>query len=235
MEGLGNIDITPMYNRTKELLGEESVDKLKKANICICGIGGVGSYTLEAICRLGVKSITVIDKDKVDATNINRQLVASWYTVGMDKAEVAKVHIETVSPQTKVNAVVDYIDSVNVEKYITKDFDYVIDAIDSISSKIAIIKRCKELGVPVISSMGMANKLEPLKIKVADISKTSVCPLARIIRKRLKELNIEKVKVVYSEEEPTKNTKNILGSVPYVPSVAGLVIASEVVKDIIDS
>lgn len=232
MEGLDSIDITPMYDRTRLLLGDEGVEKLKKANICICGVGGVGSYVLEAICRMGVKSITVIDKDKVDATNINRQLVASWYTVGMDKAEVAKVHVETVSPQTKVNAVVDYIDSVNVEKYITKDFDYVIDAIDSISSKIAIIKRCKELDVPVISSMGMANKLEPLKIKVADISKTSVCPLARIIRKRLKELNISNVKVVYSEEEPTKNAKNILGSVSYVPSVAGLVIASEVARDI---
>lgn len=232
MEGLENIDTAPMYNRTEMLLGKSSVDKLKKANICICGVGGVGSYALEAICRLGVNSITVIDKDKVDPTNINRQLVASWYTVGMEKAEVAKVHIETISPRTKVNAVVDYIDSVNVERYITKDFDYVIDAIDSISSKIAIIKRCKELGVPVISSMGMANKLEPLKIKVADISKTSVCPLARIIRKRLKELNIDKVKVVYSEEEPIKNRDGILGSVPYVPSVAGLVIASEVVKDI---
>ena len=234
MEVFENIDVEPMFNRTKLLLGEQNLQKIRHANVCICGVGGVGSYVLEAICRMGIESITVIDKDKVDASNINRQLVASWCTVGMEKAEVAKVHIETISPKTKVNAIVDYIGVANVEKYITGDFDYVIDAIDSIASKIAIIKRCKELNIPVISSMGMANKLDPLKIKVADISKTTVCPLARIIRKRLKELNIKDVKVVYSEEEPIKNESNILGSVPFVPSVGGLVIASEVVKDIIN-
>lgn len=227
-----NVDITPMFDRTEALLGKQNVEKLKAANICICGIGGVGSYVLEAIARLGVGRITVIDKDKVDATNINRQLVASWYTVGMEKTEVAKVHVETVNPTAQVETICDYIDSANVNEYITDKFDYVIDAIDSISSKIAIIQRSKELNIPVISSMGMANKLDPLKIKVADISKTSVCPLAKIIRKRLKDLGITKVKVVYSEEEPKKNEQRKLGSVPYVPSVAGLVIASEVVKDI---
>lgn len=231
---LSNIDITPMFDRTSILLGEQAVEKLKNANVCICGLGGVGSYVLEAIARIGVGKITVIDKDVVDASNINRQLVASWYTVGMEKTEVAKVHIETVNPKAQVNAITDYIDTVNIEKYITEEFDYVIDAIDSIASKIAIIKRCKELNIPVISCMGMGNKVEPLRIKVADISKTQVCPLARIIRKRLKELNISDVLVVYSEEEPIKNNQNILGSVPYVPSVAGLVIASEVVKKIIE-
>ena len=225
-----NVDITPMFDRTEALLGVENVDKLKKSHVCICGIGGVGSYVLEAIARIGVGKITVIDKDKVDATNINRQLVASWYTVGMEKVEVAKVHVETVNPTAQVQTVCDYIDIGNVNQYITKDFDYVIDAIDSISSKIAIIQRCKELGIPVISCMGMANKLEPLKIKVSDISKTSVCPLAKVIRKRLKDLNITNVKVVYSEEEPRKNEQRKLGSVPYVPSVAGLIIASEVVN-----
>ncbi|MBR5228066.1 MAG: tRNA threonylcarbamoyladenosine dehydratase [Clostridia bacterium] len=223
-----------MFDRTSILLGEQAVEKLKNANVCICGLGGVGSYVLEAIARIGVGKITVIDKDVVDASNINRQLVASWYTVGMEKTEVAKVHIETVNPKAQVNAITDYIDTVNIEKYITEEFDYVIDAIDSIASKIAIIKRCKELNIPVISCMGMGNKVEPLRIKVADISKTQVCPLARIIRKRLKELNISDVLVVYSEEEPIKNNQNILGSVPYVPSVAGLVIASEVVKKIIE-
>lgn len=227
-----NVDITPMFDRTEAILGKQNVEKLKGSNICICGIGGVGSYALEAIARIGVGHITVIDKDKVDATNINRQLVASWYTVGMEKTEVAKVHIETVNPMCKVSAICDYIDVGNVNEYITDKYDYVIDAIDSISSKIAIIKRCKELELPVISCMGMANKLEPLEIKVADISKTSVCPLAKIIRKRLKDLGISKVKVVYSEEEPKKNEQKKLGSVPFVPSVAGLVIASEVVKDI---
>lgn len=227
-----NVDISPMFDRTKALLGEQNLEILKNANICICGIGGVGSYVLEAIARVGVGKITVIDKDKVDATNINRQLVASWYTIGMEKVDVAKVHVETVNPLCKVEAICDYIDVGNVNEYITGKYDYVIDAIDSISSKIAIISRCKELNIPVISCMGMANKLQPLKIKVADISKTSVCPLAKIIRKRLKDLGIDKVKVVYSEEEPKKNEQKKLGSVPYVPSVAGLIIASEVINDL---
>ena len=227
-----NVDITPMFDRTEALLGKSNVEKLRNSSICICGIGGVGSYVLEAIARIGVGKITVIDKDKVDITNINRQLVASWYTVGMEKTEVAKVHVETVNPLAQVDAICDYIDIINVNEYITDKFDYVIDAIDSISSKIAIIQRCKELNIPIISCMGMANKLEPLKIKVADISKTSVCPLAKIVRKRLKDMGITKVKVVYSEEEPKNNEQRKLGSVPFVPSVAGLIIASEVVKDL---
>ena len=228
-----NVDITPMFDRTKALIGEQNVDKLRNCNICICGIGGVGSYALEAIARMGVNNITVIDKDKVDVTNINRQLVASWYTVGMEKTDVAKVHVETVNPGAKVEAIFDYIDIGNVNEYITDKFDYVIDAIDSISSKVALIQRCKELNIPIISCMGMANKLDPLKIKIADISKTTVCPLAKVIRKRLKDLGINKVKVVYSDEEPIKNEQKKLGSVPFVPSVAGLIIASEVIKDLI--
>lgn len=233
MEGLEGIDITPMFDRTSLVLGKDNIEKIRNSNVCICGIGGVGSYALEALCRMGINKITIIDKDVVDATNINRQLVASWCTVSMPKSEVAKIHVETINPKAYVNAITEYIDVANVSQFITTDFDYVIDAIDCISSKIAIIKRCKELHIPVISSMGMGNRMEPLKIKVADISKTNTCPLARLVRKRLKELNIQGLKVVYSEEEPVKNVENKLGSTPFVPPVAGLIIASEVVKDII--
>lgn len=232
MESDNQFDISLLYERTAGVIGKENIEKIKKANICIIGLGGVGSYTLEALCRSGVGNLTVIDKDKVEPTNINRQLVASWYTVGMYKADVAKVHIETINPNAKVVVINEYIDPVNVNEYINSSFDYVIDAIDSIASKVAIIKRCKELNIPVISSMGMAKKIEPLKIKVADISKTSVCPLARIMRKRLKELDIHNVKVVYSEEEPVKSDVT-LGSISFVPGTAGLVIAAEVIKDLI--
>lgn len=231
---LKNIDTASMYSRTEVIIPREKLDKIKMAKILICGVGGVGSYALEALARIGVGNIYILDKDIVDPTNINRQLVASWYTVGMAKAEIGAVHVETVNPKCNVVSYVEYINPANVDKYITRDLDYVIDAIDSIDSKIAVISKCKELGVKVISSMGMGNRMDPTKIKIADISKTTMCPLARIVRKRLKDSGITNLKVVFSDEEPIKTKEHKLGSLPFVPSVAGLYMAYEVVKDIIN-
>ena len=229
-----SLNIEDIYQRTKLVIGNEAVEKLKKAKVCICGIGGVGSYVMEALARIGIGNITVIDKDKVDVTNINRQIIATVGNVDKLKVNCAKERINEINPNIKVEVINVYIDDGNIHGYVNTTYDYVIDAIDSISSKVALIKHCYDNNINIISCMGMGNKVEPLKIKVSDIYKTSVCPLAKIMRKRLKEQNIKRLKVVYSEEIPIKNDTNILGSVSYVPSVAGLVIASEVVKDIIN-
>lgn len=223
-----------IYQRTELVIGKENVNKLKKSKVCICGIGGVGSYVLEALARAGIGTLIIIDKDVVDITNVNRQLIATVDNVGKDKVEEAKIRINSINPNIQIIAIKDHIDSTNVDEYIESDCDYVVDAIDSVESKISIIKRCKQQGTKVISSMGMANRLEPLKIKVADISKTEVCPLAKVVRKRLKEEGINKVKVVYSTELAIKTQSKTLGSVSFVPATAGLVIASEVIKDIIN-
>lgn len=228
-----SIDINGIYQRTEILVGKEGLDKLKNASVCICGVGGVGSYVMEALARIGIGNITVIDKDKVDVTNINRQIIATVDNVDKPKVQCAKERINSINPNIKVNCIEVFIDSSNVNKYINKDYDYVIDAIDSINSKVEIIKCCKENNIQIISSMGMANKLNPLMIKVSDIYKTNVCPLAKIMRKKLKEARIKKLKVVYTEEIPKKTGANVLGSVSFVPSSAGLVIASEVVDDIL--
>lgn len=223
-----------IYQRTELVIGKENLEKLRKAKICICGIGGVGSYTLEALARIGIGTIVIIDKDVVDITNVNRQLIATVDNVGKSKVIEAKNRINSINPEINIVEIQDYIDKSNVDKYIACDIDYVIDAIDSVDSKIAIIKFCKKNGINIISSMGMANRLEPLKIKVADISKTEVCPLAKVVRKRLKEERIDKVKVVFSTEQAIKTGEKTLGSISYVPATAGLVIASEVAKDIIN-
>ena len=223
-----------IYQRTELVIGKENLEKIRNAKICICGVGGVGSYALEALARIGVGNITIIDADVVDITNVNRQLIATVDNVGNSKVEEAKKRINSINPSVAVTAIHDFIDSSNVEKYITQELDYVIDAIDSVESKIAIIKACKQKNIKIISSMGMANRLDPLKIKVADISKTEMCPLAKVIRKRLKQEGIQKVKVAYSTEEAIKPKDGKLGSVSFVPSVAGLVIASEVVRDLIE-
>lgn len=226
------MDLEKIYHRSELVLGKQTMEKIKESKICICGIGGVGSYVLEALARTGIGEITVIDKDDVDITNVNRQIIATVNNVGKSKVDEAVKRINSINPTIHINGIKEYIDESNIDKLITKDLDYVIDAIDSVDSKIAIIKRCKEIGVKVISCMGTANKIDPLKLTVTDIAKTEMCPLAKVVRKKLKEMNITKVKVVYSTEPAIKNNEGVLGSVSYVPSVAGLLIASEVVKDI---
>ena len=219
-----SLNIEDIYQRTKLVIGDEAVEKLMKSKVCICGIGGVGSYVMEALARVVIGNITVIDKDKVDVTVGN---------VDKPKAICAKERINEINSNIKVDCIEAFIDEENIKEYIDSSYDFVIDAIDTVNSKVSLIKHCYENNIKIISCMGMGNKLNPLDINVADIYKTSVCPLAKIMRKRLKEENVKKLKVVYSEEVPIKNNEGILGSVSFVPSTAGLIIASEVVKDII--
>lgn len=225
--------------RTELLLGKEGIEKLKNAHVAVFGIGGVGSFAVEAIARAGVGKISLIDKDIVDITNINRQLLADFTTIGLIKTEVMKKRILAINPLCIVN---DYNIFFNEESYSIffekQSYDYIIDAIDTVASKIFLINSAYKNNIPIISSMGMGNKLQPTMIEVADIHKTSVCPLARIIRKEAKEKRIKKLKVVYSKELPIKinnpsNTK-LVGSVSFVPSCAGLIIAGEVIKDIVN-
>lgn len=222
-----------IYQRTELVIGKDKLNKLKNSHVLICGIGGVGSYALEALGRIGIGKITIVDKDVVDITNINRQIIATLDNVGNNKVDEAKKRINSINPTIEVKAIKENITTENIHEIINSSYDYVIDAIDSVDAKIAIIESCKDLNIQVISSMGTANKLNPLDIKITDINKTEVCPLARVVRKKLKGKNIKNVKVVYSTEQAIKNDSNILGSVSFVPSVAGLVIASEVVKDLI--
>lgn len=225
-----------IYNRTEIVIGKDSVEKLKKSHVLICGIGGVGSYVLEAIARAGVLNITIVDKDIIDITNINRQLIALNSNIGKDKVDVAKSRVMNINKDANVIAIKQDITPNNIfSLFQGKNIDYVVDAVDNIDAKIAIITECQKRNIKCISSMGMGNKLNPLDIKVADIYKTNTCPLAKTMRKRLKEIGVKRQKVVFSTEIPVekKIDTKVLGSVPFVPSVAGLVIASEVVKDLI--
>ena len=230
-------NLEEIYVRTKLLIGKENFLKLNKANIVILGIGGVGGFVLESIARMGVGNITIVDKDIVDISNINRQIIATTKTIGLSKVDVAKKRINEINPSINVIEKCLNITEDNIKEIITEKIDYVIDSIDDFNAKISVIKYCKVNNIKIISSMGMANKLDPLRIKIADINKTTQCKLAKKVRKKLKELNIKKLKVIYSDEETIEIDKNIitdskLGSISFVPSVAGLVIASEVFKDL---
>lgn len=223
------------YQRTQIIIGKENIERIKDMHIVICGIGGVGSFVLEALARIGVGNLTIIDKDVVDATNINRQIIALQSTIGKYKVDVAKERILDINPKAKVKTICINITSDNIDEIISIDdnIDYVVDCVDNIEAKIAIISKCNNKNIKCISCMGMGNKINPLDIRVSDIYKTNTCPLARIIRKKLKELGINKQKVIFSVEKPIKNdsNSNVLGSISFVPSVAGLIIASEVIKD----
>ncbi len=237
-------EMETIYQRTEILVGKDNVNNLKTKHIVVFGVGGVGSFVVEALARVGIGNISIIDKDVVDITNINRQLIATNKTIGMDKVEVAKERILDINKEANILAFKENVTLENIDeifsKKITTKIDYVVDCVDNVDAKIAIMQKCYNENIKCISSMGMGNKLNPLDIRVADIFKTSVCPLAKKIRKRLKELEIKKQKVIYSIELPKQKTEqekelygNTLGSVSFVPSVGGLVIASEVVKDLI--
>ncbi len=223
-----------VYNRTEILIGKEKLELIKNSKVCIFGVGGVGSYVAEALARAGVGNIFVVDKDVVDITNINRQIIAMHSTLGKDKVKVMKERINDINPEINVTSLKEDVNFDNIESII-EDFSphYIVDCVDNIDAKIAIIQYAFKNNIKCISCMGMANKMNPLDIEVSDIYKTSVCPLAKIIRKKLKILNIPKQKVVFSKEIPAKNEKKTLGSVSFVPSVAGLVTSSEVIKDLI--
>lgn len=220
-------------SRSISLYGEENIEKLKNSHVAIFGAGGVGSYAIEALARAGVGELTVVDCDTYSITNLNRQLFATIQTLGEKKVEVAKQRVLSINPTCKVNAIDKFVLEETVKEIDFSKFSYAIDAIDTISGKLGIILECKEHGVPVISSMGTGNKTDPTLFKVEDISKTKVCPLAKVIRKLLKERNISNVKVVYSEEEPTKQGNRVPASNSFVPAVAGLILAGAVINDII--
>ena len=226
--------------RTAYLIGEEGVSRLSGKHVALFGVGGVGGYVAEALGRAGVGSITLVDKDTVSESNINRQIIALSSTVGRLKTEVAAERAKQINPDICVHTKNVFYLPETEKEFDFSTFDYVVDAIDTVSGKLSIIQRCMEAKVPVISSMGTGNKLDPTAFKVADISKTSVCPLARVMRRELKKRGIERVKVVYSEEEPKdskaidkESGKTIPASIAFVPSVAGLIIAGEVIKDLI--
>ncbi len=230
------------FNRTKRLLGVEGFERLEKSKVAVFGIGGVGSYVCEALARAGIGEITLIDSDSISVTNINRQIPATVKTVGLPKAKVMADRISEINPDCKVEAMeLFYIEDTKGQIDLSK-YDYVVDAIDTVSAKLLLVEECERFGVPIISSMGTGNKLDPTRFKVSDIYKTSVCPLARVMRAELKKRGIKHLKCVWSDEVAIKpidiadgevsEKKVIPASVSFVPSVAGLIIAGEVIKDI---
>lgn len=221
------------YTRTMAVLGEAAIERLKKCRVAVFGVGGVGSYTVEALARAGVGAIDLIDNDTFNVTNINRQLYATHKTIGEYKVDAASERIMDINPECKVTAHKMFYLPENADSLDLSQYDYIVDAIDTVAAKVELIVRADKCGVPIISSMGTGNKLNPQMFEVADIYKTSVCPLAKVMRTRLKKEGVKKLKVVYSKEEPITNPDNIIGSVPFVPSVAGLIIAGEVIKNLI--
>lgn len=230
--------MSDIFERTRMLLGDDAVEKLNKSRVAVFGVGGVGGYVVEALVRSGIGEIDVFDKDTVSVSNINRQIIATQDTVGMSKVEAVRLRAEVINPKCIVNTHEVFYLPENADDYDFSAYDYIVDAIDTVTAKIEIIKRAKALNIPIISSMGTGNKLDPTRLEVADISKTEVCPLARVMRRELRARGINHLTVVYSKEEPkktniTENGKAVPGSVAFVPSVAGLIIAGEVVKNII--
>lgn len=221
------------FLRTQWLLGEAAMERLKKARVAVFGIGGVGGYVAEALARSGVFSLDLIDKDVVSLTNLNRQIVALHSTVGRAKVDVMKERILDINPKAQVRTYECFYLPDTRDKFDFSQYDYVVDAVDTVTAKLELITQAKQSGVPIICSMGAGNKLDPTAFEVADISKTSVCPLARVMRQECKKRGLKDVKVVYSKEKPQGSGNDAPASCAFVPSVAGLVIASEVIKDLI--
>ena len=219
------------FSRTELIIGKEKVEILKKAKVAVFGIGGVGSYVVEGLARAGVGNFVLVDKDEVSISNINRQIIALHSTVGKAKVEVAKDRILEINPDAKVVIYQEFF-MPETEGILDESIDYIVDAVDTVTAKIELIVRANKLDIPIISCMGTGNKLDPKRFEIADIYKTSVCPLAKVMRKELKQRGIKKLKVLYSKEEAIKTEGNI-GSLSFVPSVAGLIISGEVIKDLI--
>jgi len=235
------------FSRTEFLIGSESINVLNNARVAVFGVGGVGGFTVEALVRAGIQHIDIIDNDTVSITNINRQIIATHSSVGKYKVDVMKERILDINPNAEVNVYKCFYLPETKNQFDFTKYDYVVDAVDTVTAKIQLIQQAKEAGTKIISSMGTGNKLDPTKFQVADISKTTICPLARVMRQECKKRNIKDVKVVFSTETPIvpiktadfeeelKNTekKSIPGSISFVPSVAGLIIAGEILKDLI--
>lgn len=230
------------FSRTSLLIGEENLERLKNSHIAVFGLGGVGSYVVEALARCGVGKLTLIDHDVVSLSNINRQIIALHSTVGKKKTDVVKSRVLDINPDCEVTAFDEFYCADNADRIFSTDYDYVVDAIDSVESKLDLIARCKQNDVPIICSMGTGNKLNPRMFEVDDIYNTQVCPLCRSMRGKLRKMGIENLKVVYSKEEPKQfrkeldeaTSKPVIASISFVPSAAGLIIAENVIKDIIE-
>lgn len=230
--------------RTALLLGEAGLKKLKNARVAVFGIGGVGGYVVEALARSGVGELDLVDKDVVSVSNINRQIIATTKTVGRPKVDVMRERVAEINPDIVVHTHQCFFLPENASEFDFASFDYVVDAVDTVAAKLELAEKAREAGIPIISSMGAGNKLDPSRFEVTDIYKTSVCPLAKVMRRELKKRGIKKLKVVYSKEEPLApqygedfvpeaGRRATPGSVAFVPSVAGLILAGEVVKDIV--
>lgn len=223
---------TTIFNRTEKLIGSQGLDQLKKARVILFGVGGVGSFVAEGLIRSGIGSLTIVDKDVVDLSNLNRQIMATMETVGMVKVDVMAKRLLSINPDAQINPIhLCYMPDC-VEQFDLSDYDYVVDAIDMVSAKIGLIVEAKRVNIPVISSMGTGNKLDPSRFEITDLYKTSVCPLAKVMRRELKQRGIKKLKVLYSTEEPVIR-ETPPGSIAFVPSVAGLLIAGQVVRDLL--
>ena len=225
------------FSRTAMLIGEKSIEKLASSRVAVFGIGGVGSYVVEALARSGVGKLDLIDSDTVNITNINRQIIATHDTIGKNKVDVAKERILLINPNAQVNVHNVFYLPETADKFDFSQYDYVVDAVDTVTAKIDIIVKAKETNTPVISSMGTGNKLDPTQFEIADIYDTTVCPLARVMRRELKKRGVNELKVLYSKEEPKTpiqdGEERVPASIAFVPSVAGLIIAGEVIKDLI--
>ena len=248
--------MTGQFTRTRLLLGEAAMERLRESRVAVFGIGGVGGHVCEALVRSGIGAFDLVDNDKVSLTNLNRQLIATTKTIGRSKVEVMRERILEINPEADVRMHDCFFLPENADAFPFEDCDYVVDAVDTVTAKIALVMRAQEKNIPVISSMGAGNKLDATAFRVADIYETKVCPLAKVMRRELKKRGVERLKVVYSEEIPIRSNaagtedeltgstpeedssnrdavrKSIPGSVAFVPSVAGLIIAGEVVKDL---
>ena len=231
------------FSRTAMLLGEESVARLEKARVAVFGLGGVGGYVVEALARAGIGQLELIDKDTVSLSNLNRQILATHETLGMEKTQAARLRVEAINPRCRVRTYSMFYLPDTAEQFDLRQYDYIVDAVDTVTAKLTLVQRATEAGTPIISCMGTGNKLDASAFQVADISKTTGCPLARIMRKELGKRGIRHLKVVYSQEEDRKPTgweeeaaaegkRQIPGSLPFVPGAAGLILAGEVIKDI---
>lgn len=234
--------ISEEFSRTAYVFGDGAIEKLNNARVAVFGVGGVGGHICEALARAGVGQIDIFDRDTVSLSNINRQIIALHSTVGKPKVEVMKNRILDINPDCKVVANDVFYLPENADRFDLSEYDYIADAVDTVSAKLEIITRAYSLGIPVISAMGAGNKTDPTRFEVADIYDTSVCPLAKVMRKELKTRGVKKLKVVYSKEEPKKSGvidsesgKAVPGSLPFVPSVMGLIMAGEMIKGLINT
>ncbi len=231
------------FMRTELLVGKTNMELLKNKKVVVLGVGGVGSFSTESLTRVGIGNLVIVDKDTVDVTNLNRQIHATQKTIGLNKVDVMKDRILSINPNCNVTTHKTFISKENIETIITEDVDYVIDAIDTVTSKLDVIQYCNDKNIKLICSLGTGNKIDPTQFEVSDIYKTSVCPLAKVMRKELKKRGIKKQKVVFSKELPSKIDypeqfenlrKKPPASVSFVPPVAGMILTSVVVKDLID-